>query len=60
MVKLKMSMDENRKEGAYFRNIMEESVMVRLCSEKKKKSQTLCFADRGITFLDITAPRKTF
>lgn len=59
MVKLKMSKDENRKEGAYFRNIMKESVMVRLCSEKKK-SPKLCFADRGITFLDITAPRKTF
>lgn len=58
MVKLKMSMDENRKEGAYFRNITVESVMVRLRSEKK--SQPLCFVDRGITFPDITAPRKTF
>ena len=35
MVRLKMSMDENRKEGAYFRNITVESVMVRLRSEKK-------------------------
>lgn len=43
---------------AYFGNIIEESDMLRVCSEKK--SPNIFFNDREITFLDITAPRETF
>lgn len=57
-MRLKISMDDDRKEVAYFRNTMEESVTFGLCSEKKKKP-AFCFADRGITFLDIPTPRNT-
>lgn len=42
MVRMKVSIDKIRKKGVYFRNTMEEFVMVRIRSEKKVPTSLFC------------------